>query len=113
MSDQIRLALAEQNPQALLCDGLEPALVGIATRCSQPALAVYSKRLAVEHLVSEGSEYNEAVEYLEHNTWGAWNGEHTPLTLMIKDVEAHTGLGSSVAAVHAVFETHFEAPIAI
>ncbi|KOO32368.1 hypothetical protein Ctob_013762 [Chrysochromulina tobinii] len=41
------------------------------------------------------------------------NGEHTPLTLMIKDVEAHTGLGSSVAAVHAVFETHFEAPIAI
>lgn len=41
------------------------------------------------------------------------NGEYTPLTLMIKDVEAHTGLGSSVAAVHAVLETHFEAPTAV
>lgn len=79
---EIRASLAEENPEALLCDDLEPALIGIARRCGQPALAVYSYRLAVALLVERDVISEEdAIEYLEFNTLGAWCGEHTPIWL--------------------------------
>ncbi len=37
----VKLLLAEENENALLADGFDDALIGIARRCSQPTLAVY------------------------------------------------------------------------
>lgn len=74
--------LREENPNALLADGFESCLIGVARRCGQPTLAVYDYGRAVQHLmVSNGMAYEEAVEYMEFNVVGAWMGENTPLWL--------------------------------
>lgn len=74
--------LSEENPEALLLDGFEDALVGIARRCAQPSLAVYNVDLILKTLVErDGLDWEEAVEHLEFNIAGAWLGEHTPILL--------------------------------
>lgn len=79
---EILAELKESNPQALLADGFEEALVGLAERCGQPTLAVYDYEKAVTVLVrSHDLTDNEAREFLDFNTVGAWLGEHTPLWL--------------------------------
>jgi len=74
-------ALQESNPDALLADGFEDALVGYAERCGQPTLAVYDYEKAVSILTQQGASDEEAREYLDFNTVGAWMGEHTPMWL--------------------------------
>lgn len=74
--------LREENPEALLADGLEKALVGVARRCGQPTLAVYSYRKAEDILIAQGLSAEEAQEHLEHNVVGAWMGPHTPVFLV-------------------------------
>lgn len=78
----IREDLAEQNPDAVLWDGLDAALIGIAHRCGQPALAVYDYQLCVEAFEQEGMTYEEAVEWLDFNVVGAWVGPNTPVMLV-------------------------------
>lgn len=74
--------LRELNPQALLANGLEDALVGIAQRCGQPSLAVYSIDKAVQLLMKrDGMTEEEAGEYLVFNSIGAWAGPNTPVWL--------------------------------
>lgn len=79
--DTIKEALAEENPEALLWDGLEPALVGIARRCGQPSVAVYDYELCVNALMAGGMTNEEAVEWIEFNVVGGWPGENTPVML--------------------------------
>ena len=77
--DEIRALLVDENPAALLADGLEPAFVGVARRCGQPPLAVYSISRAINHLViQEGLTHEDAEEYLAFNSIGAWLGPNTP-----------------------------------
>ena len=75
--------LASDNPDAILWDGLDDALIGIAERCSQPSLAVYSWDRLVELHMREGMSYEDACEYIGFNIIGAWHGEHTPLVMYI------------------------------
>lgn len=72
--------LSEENPDALLADGFEQALIGIARRIGQPSLAVYdiSKCLSIlvkKHKLTE----DEAIEFFEFNVIGSWMGENTPV----------------------------------
>lgn len=78
---EIREQLTESNPDALYADGFDDALVGIARRCGQPDLAVYSVRLCIEVLMQRGMTYEEACEYFEFNVVGAWMGPMTPIFL--------------------------------
>ena len=79
--DQLKEILADENPEALLWDGLESAFVGIARRCGQPTLAVYDYDLCIKVFTADGMTYEEAVEYIEFNVVGGWLGEHTPVML--------------------------------
>ena len=81
--DDIRELLADANPQALFADGFEDALIGMARRCGQPALAVYDYDKAIKILMERDEmEMDEAIEFLEFNTVGAWVGENTPIFLV-------------------------------
>ena len=81
-ADALREWIASYNPDALLADGYEAAIVGVAERCSQPALVVYDAAQCVEILIErEGMTDEEAQEWFSYNTLGAWAGEHTPLFL--------------------------------
>lgn len=78
--DELRELVAEENPEAFLADGFEEAFVGFARRCGQPTLVVYDIDKCVEVLMRrDGMSYEEAHEYLEFNSIGAWVGENTPV----------------------------------
>ena len=79
--EEIRHAVAECNPEALLADGFEDALLGTVQRCSQ-ALACYDYDKCVDILMKrDGMTEEDAVAYLDFNTLGAWAGENTPMFL--------------------------------
>lgn len=79
---EIRERLAEENPEALLADGLDDALIGIGRRASRPPLAVYDYETAVNVFINrDGMTRDEAVEHMEFNVVGAWVGENTPIFL--------------------------------
>lgn len=64
------------NEQALLADGLDDALIGIDMR---DYVAVYDVDKCVDILIeTSGMTREEAEEYFEYNTLGAYVGEYTP-----------------------------------
>ena len=66
----------------LVADGFDEAILGVGRRCGQPDVVVYDVEKCVEILMSrEGWDYDETVEFLEFNTFGAWVGERTPIWL--------------------------------
>lgn len=82
--DQITDELAEINPQALLADGLEDALVGYTVNHHHPVVAVYDIDKCVKVLVErDGMKPEDADEFLSFNTLGAYVGENGPLYVRI------------------------------
>ena len=80
--EKIEQVMAEQNPHALLADGFDEAFIGFARRCGEPTLAVYDIDLCVKVLMErDGMTEEDAWEYLEFNSIGAWVGKHTPVWL--------------------------------
>lgn len=78
--DHLREWVAGYNEAALLADGFEAAIIGIAERCSMPPLVVYDAERCIEILVErDGMSHEEAAEFFHFNTLGSWAGEHTPL----------------------------------
>lgn len=76
----IREWIAGYDGDALLADGFEAAIIGVAERCSQPPLVVYDAERCIEILMQrDGMSYDDAHEYFSFNVLGAWVGEHTPL----------------------------------
>lgn len=64
----------------LKANGFDNALIGIGRRCSQEDVLVYNFNKAVKILVNRDKmTEEEAVEYLEFNTVGAWVGDKTPM----------------------------------
>jgi len=75
-----RALLADENPDALWPDGLDDAFIGLAHRCGQPVLAAFSMKRCVEVLMKrDGMTFEEALEFLDFNTFDAWLGDGTPV----------------------------------
>ena len=70
--------IAQHNPEALLADGLEDALIGVGQQFNK-TLAVYDRQKCIEILMKQGMSDEEAVEYFEYNVTGAWVGKNTPI----------------------------------
>jgi hypothetical protein len=70
--------LAEVNPEALLADGFEDALIGYVQQFNKTvALYDYDKCVAILMFRDKMSD-EDAREFLEFNTLGAYVGENTP-----------------------------------
>jgi hypothetical protein len=88
--------MPDDSPLDALCDddtlflpGLEAALLGIATRCTQGPVAVYDYDALVRVFVErDGLTPEEAAEYIDFNIAGAWVGDRTPLLLVRVSPEA-------------------------
>ena len=78
---EIRDRLEEENPEALLADGLDNALVGVYRPrwTEELPIAVYSLTKTISELVEQGMDEEEAVEYFDYNIEGAYMGEYTPM----------------------------------
>ena len=75
----IREELAALNPQALLADGLDDALIGWGMQATKMPVAIYNYDKCVEILINEGSSQDDAIEWMEYNVTNAWYGEGTPI----------------------------------
>jgi hypothetical protein len=70
----------ETEEEIVVCDGLDEALVGVTCyQPGRPVCAVYRYAGCVRVLVEQGMSEEEAVEYVEFNTVGAWVGDRTPV----------------------------------
>lgn len=81
--------LEEAFEGALLADGFDRALIGFGTQFNRN-LAIYDLDACVAILVEQGMTPDEAQEYLDFNTLGAWVGESTPVFVHVR-VEAPRG----------------------
>ena len=81
-ADRFSEALSEINPEALLADGLEGAVIGYASRCGMGDVAVYDYNKCVR-IFMEKHDWSEedAMEWMDFNVLGAYMGEGTPLFL--------------------------------
>ena len=80
-SAQILESLRDNYPECLLADGFEEALIGVVDGACRQPVACYDFAKCVDILVAQGMDEEEAEEYLEFNTLGAYVGEMTPLFL--------------------------------
>ena len=72
--------IQEINPDALLCDGFDDAIIGMAERINLGPVVAYSIQKIINILMNEhGLSYEEAYEYFDYNILGSWMGENTPV----------------------------------
>lgn len=72
--------LIDINPEALLADGLEDAYIGHTVNHHHNHVAVYDYQKCVDILVErDGIDADEADEFLQFNTLGAYVGQDGPL----------------------------------
>ena len=75
-----REEIEEINPDALLCDGFDEAIIGLAERINLGPIVAYDIDKMLEIMVErDGMTYEEAMEYFDYNILGAWMGENTPV----------------------------------
>lgn len=71
--------LAEINPDALLADGYEDALIGTATQFNT-TVALYDREICIRILMErDRMSQEEAEDFFTFNTLGAWVGPMTPI----------------------------------
>jgi len=69
--------LKEENPEALMLDGFDDAILGIIRRCSSKTVLVYDRDKMIT-ILSKDMNREEAEEFISYNIEGAWMGESTP-----------------------------------
>jgi len=75
---EILAELREMNPEVLLADGFEEALMGTAQVFSK-TVALYDREKCIQVLVKrDGMSREDAEEYFDFNVTGAYVGEMTP-----------------------------------
>ena len=83
MSDRVLEHMEEVNPEALYPTDMKEAIVGILNRFGMEPIIVLDRAKCIEILMEssgddKGMSWEEAEEYFEFNTIGAWMGEGTP-----------------------------------
>jgi len=77
-SGEIIETLEELNPEAILYDGFDEAIVGMIARCGTEPLALYDREKCIRILMDKGASHEEAEDYFCYNVEGCWAGPHTP-----------------------------------
>lgn len=72
--------VSEMEPELIVYDGLDDALIGLGQQFNTTAL-VYDIKKVIEIFVEDGMSEEDAVEHFNFNVVGAWTGEHTPIFL--------------------------------
>lgn len=75
-----REEVAEFNEDALICDGFDEAIIGVAERINLGPVAAYSVEKIIQILMErDGMTYEDAYEFFSYNIIGSWMGDHTPV----------------------------------
>ncbi len=68
------------DEEILKADGFDDAVIGIDPESTR---LIYDRNKMFDILVNQGMTMEEAVEYLEFNTFCAYVGEKTPIYILI------------------------------
>ena len=72
----------------LKADGFDKAVIGIGQRCGAKDIIVYDALKCINILVErDGMIFEEAREFFEFNSLGAWVGEETPMFVWNYNIE--------------------------
>jgi len=71
--------IAERNEDALFADGFDDAIIGFTHNACEPCRAVYSSIKCIDILMKDGATEEDAIEYFQFNTLGAYVGPNGPL----------------------------------
>ena len=71
----------------LKADGFDGAIIGVGQRCGRENIVVYDQEKCIGILMHEGMSREDAEEYFQFNTLGAWLGEETPMWVSPCDAE--------------------------
>lgn len=91
--------ITELNPEAILYDGLDDAIIGVAERINLNLVVAYDKSKAIDIIVQtmdiseddltaddirngvtvEDKRYEAGLEHFDYNVLGGWHGENTPV----------------------------------
>jgi hypothetical protein len=75
-----RLDVEDINPEAMICDGYDEAIIGMAERINLGPVVAYDVEKIIEILMDrDGMSYEDAIEFFDFNIIGAWVGEFTPI----------------------------------
>ncbi|MHA1482227.1 MAG: hypothetical protein ACTSQA_02170 [Candidatus Heimdallarchaeaceae archaeon] len=82
--------IAESNEEAILWDGFDDCIIGF----SEKGVVIYEMSLMISTLMeNDDMSAEDAIEYLEFNTWNCYVGDYTPIHIRVFDVEAiHKGI---------------------
>ena len=72
--------LKEREESVMFADGLEEAFIGIGYQFHSP-VALYSKNKAIQCLIDQGMDEEQAHEYFDYNIAGSYVGDNTPIFL--------------------------------
>jgi hypothetical protein len=72
--------IAEYNEDALILEGFDEAIIGLAERINLGPVVAYDVNKIYEILMNKHNmSYEEAIEYFNFNIIGAWMGDFTPV----------------------------------
>lgn len=87
-----REEIAEQYGEELLFldppEDFDCCILGVAFRCGMEPVVLYDKQEVVNSLMLGGMDLEEALEWFEFNTAGAYVGPRTPMFLERTRAEA-------------------------
>lgn len=83
----IRDELTEIHGPLLFLDpeSFDKAIIGTGHRCGQPELVAYDVEKCIKVLMEDGMDEDEAREFFDFNTAGAWVGPQTPIFIYRSD----------------------------
>lgn len=82
--------IGEVSPEALLLDGFDDAIIGIAERINLGPVAAYDVEKILEIMCTRDEmTYEDAYEYYEYNIKGAWMGDYTPVFVEVYNPEEY------------------------
>jgi len=77
-----RNELAERfGSDLLFADGFDCAIIGVACGHDSGRVVYDCEKMVKAFMKSNGCDYEESLEFLEFNTFGAYVGDNTPLYL--------------------------------
>lgn len=65
-----------EDEEFLTADGFDSAIIGVDEHSMR---LIYSVSKCIDILVTDGMDYEDAIEYLNFNTFNAYVGEKTPI----------------------------------
>lgn len=75
--------ISEVNPEALLADGFEEAILGMCLQFAQEPVVAYDYEKCINILMDrDNMEREEAIEYMEYNVIGAYMGIYSPVFII-------------------------------